>query len=241
MPPKLRKLQGTESWVSWKKAVKEKFAQKTLGLAILTNASIRSTWAWDSGEQADWVNPLFLCFSELSRGMSLENPNTHPEVLEPPPPSKKALPGVSVYRVYKKRSPIFEFPTIFTPKNPSLTTQQGPTSELLKIIKSAVGIMAKIFNKAQRTTPLSEFHGRPRKSAFACGPVVGRTFLTPGHPGIRVRNVRGKPEQKVCVYVVFFPDTYVNDYDVKRTRDFDFTVSLEAYKLDWSLTLATCK
>ena len=33
--------------------------------------------------------------------MSFQNPNTRPEVLEPPPPSKKALPRVSVYRVYK--------------------------------------------------------------------------------------------------------------------------------------------
>ena len=43
-------------------------------------------------------------------------------------------------------------------------------------------------------------HGHPRrkswtsapKSAFSCGPGGGRNFLTPGHPGVRVRNVRGK-------------------------------------------------
>ena len=43
-------------------------------------------------------------------------------------------------------------------------------------------------------------HGRPRqkswtsapKTGFSCGPVVGRNFLTPGHPGVRVGNVRRK-------------------------------------------------
>ena len=43
-------------------------------------------------------------------------------------------------------------------------------------------------------------HGRPPrkswtsalKSAFSCGPSGGRNFLTPGHLGVRVRNVRRK-------------------------------------------------
>ena len=47
-------------------------------------------------------------------------------------------------------------------------------------------------------------HGRPRrkswtsapKRAFSCGPGDGRNFLFPGHPGVRVRNVRGKSGPK---------------------------------------------
>ena len=40
-------------------------------------------------------------------------------------------------------------------------------------------------------------HGRPhQKVRFPAAPVVGRNFLTPGHPGIRVRNVRGKSGPK---------------------------------------------
>ena len=30
------------------------------------------------------------------------------------------------------------------------------------------------------------------KSVLSCGPADGRDFLTPGHPGVGVRNVRGK-------------------------------------------------
>ena len=30
------------------------------------------------------------------------------------------------------------------------------------------------------------------ENAFSCSPVVGRNFLTPGHPRVRVRNVRKK-------------------------------------------------
>ena len=59
-------------------------------------------------------------------------------------------------------------------------------------------------------------HGRPRRkswmsapnSAFSCGPggvVVGRNFLTPGHPGVRVRNVRGKSGPKsLCLCLCCF-------------------------------------
>ena len=59
-------------------------------------------------------------------------------------------------------------------------------------------------------------HGRPRrkswtstpKSAFSCGPVVGRNFLTPGHSGIRVKNVRGKSGPKsLCLCCFFFPES----------------------------------
>ena len=39
----------------------------------------------------------------------------------------------------------------------------------------------------------TENRGRPhQKLRFPAAPVVGRNFLTPGHPGVRVRNVCGK-------------------------------------------------
>ena len=43
----------------------------------------------------------------------------------------------------------------------------------------------------------AENHGRPhQKVRFPAAPLVGRNFLTPGHPGVRVRNVRGKSGPK---------------------------------------------
>ena len=56
-------------------------------------------------------------------------------------------------------------------------------------------------------------HGCPRrkswtsapKNAFSCGHGGGRNFLTLGHPGVKVKNVRGSPDQSVYVYVVSLP------------------------------------
>ena len=46
--------------------------------------------------------------------------------------------------------------------------------------------------------------GRPhQKAGFPAAPVMRRNFLTPGHPGVRVRNVRWKFGPKVYVCVVF--------------------------------------
>ena len=43
----------------------------------------------------------------------------------------------------------------------------------------------------------AENRGRPhQKVRFSAAPVMGRNFLTPGHPGVRVRNVRGKSGPK---------------------------------------------
>ena len=43
----------------------------------------------------------------------------------------------------------------------------------------------------------TENRGRPhQKVHFPAAPVVGRNFLTPGHPGVRVRNVHGKSGPK---------------------------------------------
>ena len=45
------------------------------------------------------------------------------------------------------------------------------------------------------------------KSAFSCGHGGGRNFLTPGHPGVRVKNVRGKSGPKsLCLCRFFFPE-----------------------------------
>ena len=62
----------------------------------------------------------------------------------------------------------------------------------------------------------AENHGRPRQIVrFPVAPVVGRNFSTPGHPGVRVRNVRGKSGPKsLCLplgdkkitYLIFTPD-----------------------------------
>ena len=50
----------------------------------------------------------------------------------------------------------------------------------------------------------AENRGRPhQKVRFPAATVVGRNFLTPGHPGVRVRNVHANPDQKVYVYAVF--------------------------------------
>ena len=51
--------------------------------------------------------------------------------------------------------------------------------------------------------------GRPhQKVRFPAAPVVGRNFLTPGHPGVRVGNVRGNSGPKsLCLCCFFFPDS----------------------------------
>ena len=63
----------------------------------------------------------------------------------------------------------------------------------------------------------AENRGRPhQKVRFPAAPVVGRNFLTPGHPGVRVRNVRAKSGPKsLCLCCFFFPD-----FRLFSTRDF---------------------
>ena len=71
-----------------------------------------------------------------------------------------------------------------------------------------------LFVQSFSTTPSG--HGSPppkimdvrtKKVRSPAGPVVGRNFLTPGHPGVRVRNVRGKSGPKsLCLCCFFFPD-----------------------------------
>ena len=46
-----------------------------------------------------------------------------------------------------------------------------------------------------------------QKVRLHAAPVVGRNFLTPGHPGVRVKNVRRKSGPKsLCLCCFFFPD-----------------------------------
>ena len=54
----------------------------------------------------------------------------------------------------------------------------------------------------------AENRGRPhQKVRFPTAPVVGRNFLTLGHPGVRVRNVRGKSGPKsLCLCCFLFED-----------------------------------
>ena len=56
----------------------------------------------------------------------------------------------------------------------------------------------------------AENRGRPhQKVRFSAAPVVGRNFLTPGHPGVRVRNVRGKSGPKsLCLCCFFYSLTF---------------------------------
>ena len=56
----------------------------------------------------------------------------------------------------------------------------------------------------------TENRGRPRQEVrFPAAPVVGRNFLTPGHRGVRVRNVRGKSGPKSLGLCCFSSLTYV--------------------------------
>ena len=56
----------------------------------------------------------------------------------------------------------------------------------------------------------AENRGHPhQKVRFSAAPVVGRNFLTLGHPGVRVRNVRGRSGPKnLCLCCFFFPELH---------------------------------
>ena len=62
----------------------------------------------------------------------------------------------------------------------------------------------------------AENRGRPhQKMRFPATPVVGRNFLTPGHSGVRVRNVRGNSGPKsLCLCCFFFPDRGLSENDL---------------------------
>ena len=79
----------------------------------------------------------------------------------------------------------------------------GPTFTGQKINANVFG--TKLSTTLRVMDVRAEHHGRPRqKVRFPAAPVVGRNFLTPGHPGVRVRNVRGKSGPKslcLCRFV----------------------------------------
>ena len=54
----------------------------------------------------------------------------------------------------------------------------------------------------------TENRGRPHQEVrSSAAPVLRRNFLTPGHPGARVGNVRGKSGPKsLCLSLVFFTE-----------------------------------
>ena len=85
------------------------------------------------------------------------------------------------------------------------STLQGSGLEKLGTRKSMQTFFGQSFSRALRVMDVcTKNRGRPhRKVRFPPAPVVGRNFLTPGHQGIRVRNVRRNSDQKVYVYVVF--------------------------------------
>ena len=85
--------------------------------------------------------------------------------------------------------------------------QRSPTFVGAK--KSTQTFFVQSFSATLRVMDVrAENRGRPRRKVrFPVAPVVGRNFLTPGHPGTRVRNVRGKFGPKsLCLCCFFFPE-----------------------------------
>ena len=74
--------------------------------------------------------------------------------------------------------------------------------------KINANFFAKSFSRTLRVMDVrAENRGRPhQKMRFSAAPMMGRNFLTPGHPGVRVRNVRGKSGPKsLCLCCFFLP------------------------------------
>ena len=84
-----------------------------------------------------------------------------------------------------KRNPIFRCPPFGASRTPTISRAKKSTQTFF---------CTKFFDNRSG-------HGRPRRKSwssakkkevrFPVAPVVGRNFLTLGHPGVRVRNVRG--------------------------------------------------
>ena len=72
-------------------------------------------------------------------------------------------------------------------------------------------ITAKSFSTTLRVMDVrAEDRGRPHSkvATLPAAPGVGRTFLTSGHPGVRVRNVRGKSgPQSLCLCWHHLPES----------------------------------
>ena len=106
------------------------------------------------------------------------------------------------------------FPTVErAPPEPHLEASEGWIGLLaahLGAKKSTQTFFVQTFSTALRVVDVrSKNRGRPhQKVRFA--PVVGTNFLTPGHPGVRVRNVRGKSGPKsLCLCCFLFPDHFL--------------------------------
>ena len=69
---------------------------------------------------------------------------------------------------------------------------------------------------SKKAPTVSKKASPPKKSGFSCGPGDGEKMFTPGHLGVRVRNVSRKFDQKVYVYVVF--SSLVYDVEPKLVR-----------------------
>ena len=73
--------------------------------------------------------------------------------------------------------------------------------------KSTQTFFGQSFSRTLRVMDVrTKNRGRPhRKVRFPAAPAVGRNFLTPGHPGVRVRNVRRKFGPKSLCLCCFLP------------------------------------
>ena len=66
----------------------------------------------------------------------------------------------------------------------------------------------------------AENRGRPHQQMrFSAAPVMGRNFLTPGHPGVRVRNVRRKSGPK-SLCLCCFSSLTIFSYDTDEHAKF---------------------
>ena len=84
--------------------------------------------------------------------------------------------------------------------------------QLIGAKKSTQTFFVQSFSTTLRVMDVrAENRGRAhQKVRFPAAPVVGRNFLTPGHPGVRVRNVRGKSGSKsLCLCCFFFSELRV--------------------------------
>ena len=90
---------------------------------------------------------------------------------------------------------------------PSESFDQKVIPFLLGAKKSTQTFFVQSFSTTLRVMDVrAENRGRPhQKVRFSAAPVVGRNFLTPGHPGVRVGNVRAKSGPKsLCLCFFFF-------------------------------------
>ena len=86
----------------------------------------------------------------------------------------------------------------------------SPSLQSLGAKKSTQTFFVQSFSKPLRVMDVrAKNRGRPhQKVRVSAAPVMGRNFLTQGHPGVRVRNVRGKSGPKsLCLCCFFFPES----------------------------------